>query len=72
MNINDITADQLWCEVLCGRIVHFSNDIGVSRFNGKFYIFDLGGAEAILDVANTTPARLLAHVKGFVANRIGG
>lgn len=68
MNINAITADQLWCEVLC-RNVHFTNDIGVSLLNGMFHIFDLRGVETTLDVASTNPARLLAHVKGFVANR---
>lgn len=65
-----MNANELWNAMNeQGRIVHLTNDIGVSRFGQTIHIFDLTGAEVCLHAPSTTAKRLIAHVNGFLKNQ---
>jgi hypothetical protein len=73
MNINTITASDLMMIPKYSRPYMITQEIGFSRSGDNFCMFDLTlwhENETILSVSCSTPERLLAHLKGYVANRL--
>jgi hypothetical protein len=72
ININTYTAADLMALPKYSQPQMVTRDIGFSRSGDEFSMFDLlNESETILSVSCSTPERLLAHLRGFVANRLG-
>lgn len=74
IDIDTIAAEELI------RATHYqwamaTKDIGCNRIDDLFMMFDLSSPherdQETLLVSCSTPERLLAHFKGYVANRMG-
>jgi hypothetical protein len=71
ININTYTAADLMALPKYSAPQMVTRDIGFSRSGDDFSMYDLVNEnETILSVSCSTPERLLAHLKGYVANRL--
>jgi len=73
ININTYTAADLMAVPKYSRPQMITSELGFTKSGDKFCMFDLTlwqENETILSVSCSTPERLLAHLQGYVANRL--
>jgi hypothetical protein len=73
INIHTYTVADLMAVPKYSLPQMITNDLGFTKSGDKFSMFDLRlnkENETILLLPCSTPERLLAHLKGYVANRL--